>query len=40
VRETGVEIALETRGAEHAEAIVTALEQAGYGVRRLDEPDA
>ena len=36
VRETGVEIALETRGAEHSEAIVAALERAGYGVRRLD----
>jgi threonine dehydratase len=36
VRETGVEIALETRGAEHGDAIVTALESAGYAVRRLD----
>jgi threonine dehydratase len=36
VRETGVEIALETRGAEHGEAIVAALESAGYTVRRLD----
>jgi threonine dehydratase len=36
VRETGVEIALETRGAEHGDAIVAALESAGYGVRRLD----
>jgi threonine dehydratase len=35
VRETGVEIALETRGAEHSDAIVAALEAAGYGVRRL-----
>jgi threonine dehydratase len=34
VRETGVEIALETRGAEHSEAIVAALEAAGYTVRR------
>jgi threonine dehydratase len=36
VRETGVEIALETRGAKHSDAIVAALEQAGYEVRRLD----
>jgi threonine dehydratase len=36
VRETGVEIALETRGAEHGDAIVAALESAGYAVRRLD----
>jgi threonine dehydratase len=36
VRETGLEIALETRGAEHGEAIVAALEEAGYGVQRLD----
>jgi threonine dehydratase len=39
VRETGVELALETRGADHAEAIVAALQEAGYGVRRLDEPE-
>jgi threonine dehydratase len=37
VRETGVEIALETRGAEHGRAIVAALRGAGYVVRRLDE---
>jgi threonine dehydratase len=37
VRETGVEIALETRGADHSAAIVAALEQAGYDVRRLDQ---
>jgi threonine dehydratase len=35
VRETGVEIALETRGAEHSDAIVAALQSAGYTVRRL-----
>jgi threonine dehydratase len=35
VRETGVEIALETRGAEHSDAIVVALTDAGYDVRRL-----
>ncbi len=39
VRETGLEIALETRGAEHGAAIITALRDAGYEVRRLDEPD-
>jgi threonine dehydratase len=36
VRETGVEIALETRGRDHGDAIVAALEAAGYAVRRLD----
>ena len=35
VRETGVEIALETRGAEHGDEIVRVLEHAGYEVRRL-----
>ncbi len=35
VRETGVEIALETRGSEHGEAIVAALTEAGYDVRLL-----
>jgi threonine dehydratase len=37
VRETGVAIALETRGAQHGEAIVTALRDAGYTVRLLEE---
>jgi threonine dehydratase len=37
VRETGVEIALETRGRAHSIAIVAALRAAGYTVRRLDE---
>jgi threonine dehydratase len=36
VRETGVEIALETRGPQHGDAIVAALREAGYDVRRLD----
>ena len=36
VRETGVEIALETRGPEHSDAIVAALQSDGYAVRRLD----
>jgi threonine dehydratase len=35
VRQTGVELTLETRGAEHAEAILEALREQGYGVRRL-----
>jgi threonine dehydratase len=38
VRETGVEIALETRGADHGAAIVAALQAAGYEVQRLDGP--
>ena len=38
VRETGVEIALETRGPKHGDAIITALTDAGYDVRRLDQP--
>jgi threonine dehydratase len=36
VRETAVEIALETRGPEHGDAIVAALQSDGYAVRRLD----
>lgn len=36
VRETGVELALETRGAEHGELILSALRAAGYEVRALD----
>jgi threonine dehydratase len=36
VRETGVEITLETRSAKHGDDIVAALEQAGYEVRRLE----
>ncbi len=39
VRETGVEIALETRGPQHGEAILRSLTDAGYDVRRLDQPD-
>ena len=35
VRETGVEIALETRGYEHGEAIVGALAAAGYVVQKV-----
>ena len=37
VRETGVEITLETRSPQHSDAIVAALEDAGYAVRRLDD---
>ena len=33
VRETAVELVLETRGAEHAGAIGSALEAAGYAVQ-------
>ena len=36
VRETGLEIALETRGRDHGNAIVSALESAGWVVRRLE----
>jgi len=36
VRETAVEITLETRGPEHGAAIVAALDGAGYQVQRLD----
>jgi len=36
VRETGVDLVLETRGAEHAEEIVAALTRAGYDVGRFD----
>jgi threonine dehydratase len=36
VRETGIEIALETRGADHGAEIVRVLEAAGYAIRRLD----
>jgi threonine dehydratase len=39
VRETGVEIALETRGPNHGEAIITSLRDAGYDVRVLDQPE-
>ena len=36
VRETGVELALETRSAEHGQELVASLEAAGYDVKRLD----
>jgi threonine dehydratase len=39
VRETGIELTLETRSAEHSNAIVSALQDAGYAVRRLDDSD-
>jgi threonine dehydratase len=35
VRQTGVELTLETRGGDHAEAILTALRDSGYRVQRL-----
>jgi threonine dehydratase len=36
VRETGVELALETRSAKHGQELVASLEAAGYDVKRLD----
>jgi threonine dehydratase len=36
VRETGLEITLETRSPKHSDAIVAALQEAGYAVRRLE----
>jgi threonine dehydratase len=35
VRQTGVELTLETRGAEHAESIVSAMVAAGYQLERV-----
>jgi threonine dehydratase len=35
VRQTGVELTLETRGADHAESILNALREDGYAVERL-----
>ena len=35
VRQTGVELTLETRGAEHAESILAALVAAGYELERV-----
>jgi threonine dehydratase len=40
VRETGVDITLETRGEEHSAAIVAALESAGYAVARRPTEEA
>lgn len=40
VRETGVDITLETRGEEHSAAIVAALESAGYTVARRPTEEA
>ncbi len=37
VRETGVEITLETRGTEHSASIINRLVTAGYAVRRMDD---
>ena len=37
LRQTGVDLLLETRGADHAAEIVAALEQAGYGIERAAE---
>lgn len=38
VRETGVQLALETRGGEHAQRLLDAVHAAGYDVRRVEEP--
>ena len=38
VRETGVQLTIETRSREHADAVVSAVREAGYGVSRY--PDA
>jgi threonine dehydratase len=34
VRETGVQLTIETRSREHADAVVAAVERSGYGVSR------
>ena len=35
VRETGVQLVVETRGPEHADAVLEALTQAGYAASRV-----
>jgi threonine dehydratase len=37
VRETGVQLTIETRSREHAEAVVGAVVGAGYGVSRYPD---
>ena len=37
VRETGVQLTIETRSREHADEVVTAVRGAGYGVSRHAE---
>jgi threonine dehydratase len=39
VRETGVQLVLETRGGEHARRVLDAVHDAGYDVRRVEEDD-
>jgi threonine dehydratase len=39
LRQTGVDLLLETRGADHTAEIVAALEQAGYGIERAGEDE-
>ena len=39
VRETGVELTLETRNPQHSDAILAALKDAGYAIGRLDDSD-
>jgi hypothetical protein len=36
VRERGVELTLETRGARHSETILASLREAGYGIESLE----
>ena len=38
VRETGVQLIIETRGAEHAQRVLDAVHREGYDVRLLEEP--
>ncbi|MGH9099133.1 MAG: threonine ammonia-lyase [Acidimicrobiales bacterium] len=38
VRETGVQLVIETRGREHAERVLDAVHEAAYDVRRVAEP--
>ncbi|MDA8311128.1 MAG: threonine ammonia-lyase [Actinomycetota bacterium] len=38
VRETGVQLVIETRGQEHAQRVLGAVHAAGYDVRRVQEP--
>ena len=39
VRETGVQLTIETRSREHADAVVAAIRAAGYGVSQHPEAE-
>jgi threonine dehydratase len=39
VRETGVQLTIETRSREHADTVVAAIEDAGYGVSQHRDAD-